>query len=147
MSEKKQETSSKIGITLKSYSNQFESEPIHHLTEDFGETNTDRSKWRPTLSVARAFLGSDMRSTKKMLYDYDDGKDDGQTIKTFLRTKGLDITEIDQAERVITQIIQDKTVDEQTRQKAEEARKQALSDLSDAIKGENKPTDPQPDNQ
>lgn len=147
MSKEKQETSSKIGITLKSYSNQFESKPIHHLTDDFGETNTDRSKWRPTLSVARAFLGSDMLSTKKMLYDYTDGKDDGQTIKTFLRTKGLDITEIDQAERVITQIIQDKNVDEQTRQQAEQARKQALSDLSDAIKGENKPTDPQPDNQ
>lgn len=147
MSKEKQETSTTIGITLKSYSNQFESEPIHHLTEDFGETNTDLSKWRPTLSVARAFLGSDSRSTKKMLYDYADGKDDGQTIKTFLRTKGLDITEIDQAERVITQIIQDKNVDEQTRQQAEEARKQALSDLSEAIKGENKPTDPQPDNQ
>lgn len=147
MSKEKQETSTTVGITLKSYSNQFESKPIHHLTEDFGETNTDRSKWRPTLSVARAFLGSDMRSTKKMLYDYTDGKDDGQTIKTFLRTKGLDITEIDQAERVITQIIQDKNVDEQTRQQAEQARKQALSDLSDAIKGENKPTEPQPDNQ
>lgn len=122
-------------IKVKQYNNPFSSKPIHKMIDDFGESNTDTSTWRPDLSVARAFLGSAGASNKQMLYDFPDGKDTGETVQTFIRTKGLDITEIESAEKRITQIIQDKSLSDEQSESKKKQRAQDLKDLSDAIKG------------
>ena len=61
-----------IGITVKHFSNQFENPDWTPLLEDFGETNTDTSTYRPDISIARAQAG--ILSGKKLIYDFDDGK-------------------------------------------------------------------------
>ena len=100
-----------IGIVVNKYNNSYSSSPLHQLRSDYGESCTDTSKWRPSVSSIRAFLGNPSASRKSLQYDYPDGKDDGNVIRTFLRTKGLDITEIETAEKRITQIIEDHVKD------------------------------------
>ena len=94
-----------IGIVVNKYNNAFAFDPLHQLCSDYGESCTDTSKWRPSISTVRAFLGNPGATRKSLQYDYQDGKDDGNVIRTFLRTKGLDITEIETAEKRITQIV------------------------------------------
>lgn len=122
---------SKTTITIKRYSSVF-ANPDNHwkMTKDFGETNTDRTTYKPDISLVRAFLGSGGNSRKKFMYDYPDGKDDGQTIRTFLRQPGLDITEVETAEKVMTTIIKDKKAFDESNSKSEKAQK----DIIDAIK-------------
>lgn len=135
-----------IGIFVKKYSNCYTSEPIHPLVEDFGETNTDTSKWRPSISTVRSFLGNPGATRKSLQYDYPDGKDDGNVIRTFLRTKGLDITEIETAEKRITQIVEKQIEDAKLTKKQKENYDKAIKDLSDAVKGDNGDNQPaQPD--
>lgn len=135
-----------IGIKVKKYNNYYTSEPCHPLIEDFGETNTDTSKWRPSISQVRAFLGNPGSSRKSLQYDYPDGKDDGNVIRTFLRTKGLDITEIETAEKRITQIVEDQVSNAKLTKKQQEDYRKTLKDLSDAVKGDNGDVDePKPD--
>lgn len=80
---------------VKHYESSFDSKPIHSLVSDFGESNTDKSFFRPDISQTRAFLGSQMGSNRVGLYDFPDGKDTGETAQTAIRSKGLDITEVD----------------------------------------------------
>lgn len=80
---------------IKHFESTFESNPIHMLVPDFGESNTDKSFFRPDISQTRAFLGSQMGSNRVGLYDFPDGKDTGETAQTVIRSKGLDITEVD----------------------------------------------------
>lgn len=103
-------------IEFKRYQNTFTAKPIHKLLDDFGESNTDTSTWKPDVSSIRAFLGNP-NNKKKMLYDFPDGKDTGETVQTFIRSKGLDITEVETAEKRITKIIEDKRVSD--KEKAE----------------------------
>lgn len=124
-----------MNIEVKRYNNPFESQPVHQLLEDFGESNTDTSTWKPDISSVRAFLGNPSSSKKTLLYDFPDGKDTGDTVQTFIRSKGLDITEIETAEKRITQIIENKKQSDQEKIKNETQRKQDLKDLSDSIKG------------
>lgn len=84
-----------IGIKVKHFSNQFVNKGWTPLLEDFGESNTDTSSYRPDISVARAEAGR--LSGKRLIYDFNDGKDTGETVMTFIRQKGLDITEVDAA--------------------------------------------------
>lgn len=126
-----------IGIKVKKYNNYYTSEPCHPLIEDFGETNTDTSKWRPSISTVRAFLGNPGATRKSFQYDYPDGKDDGNVIRTFLRTKGLDITEIESAEKRITQIVEKQVENSLLTKKQQEQYKKSLKDLSDAMKDNN----------
>lgn len=73
------------------------------MVDDFGESNTDKSFYRPDVSQVRSFLGTGMQSSKKLMYDFPDGKDTGEEVQTFVRNKGLDITEVDTAVEVIKQ--------------------------------------------
>lgn len=101
-------SSSCIGMAVKHYQSSFGSSVVHQMTEDFGESNTDISNWKPKVSTIRAFLGSPNSQKKHLVYDFPDGKDNGSSVQTFLRTPGLDITEIETAEKIVTQIVQDK---------------------------------------
>lgn len=80
---------------IRHFESTFESKPIHSLVSNFGESNTDKSFFRPDISQTRAFLGSQVGSNRVGLYDFPDGKDTGETAQTAIREKGLDITEID----------------------------------------------------
>lgn len=126
-----------IGIIVNKYNNVYSGEPIHQLRSDYGESCTDTSKWRPSISTVRAFLGNPGATRKSLQYDYPDGKDDGNVIRTFLRTKGLDITEIETAEKRITQIVEDQVENAKLTKKQQEQYKQSLKDLSDAMKDNN----------
>lgn len=121
-----------IGITVKHYNNSFKGvkPPI---CRDFGESNTDKSTYRPDLSLARAYQGS---QNKKLIYDFDDGKDTGETVQTYVRSKGLDITEIETAQKRITQIIEDKKEKAENDKKSSEAQQKFINDLSNAVKGQ-----------
>lgn len=75
---------------------------VHHqMTKDFGNSNTDKSFFRPDISAARAFLGNGVGSTRVGLYDFNDGVDTGDRIQMILRDKGLDVTEVDKIGKVI----------------------------------------------
>lgn len=138
MSKTTKQVTKKI-IQVNHYSSVFKSDVGHwKMTEDFGESNTDRSTYKPDVSLVRAFLGSGGNTKKHFLYDYPDGKDDGQTIKTFLRQPGLDITEVETAEKVMTSIIKDKKAFDESNAKSEKAQKEiidAIKSATDSITG------------
>ena len=123
-------------MKIKHYNNQFSSVAIHKMTKDFGASNTDTSTWRPTISNVRSFLaGSSNNFNKKLLYDFPDGKDNGEFVQTFIRSKGLDITEIETAEKRITKIVEDKKrkdKEEQIDKENEELAKKAFKKLADS---------------
>lgn len=124
-------------IEVKHYNNPFKSTPIHHLTVDFGTSNTDTSTWRPDISLIHAQANS--LSGRQLVYDFPDGKDTGESIQTFIRSKGIDITEIESAERRITTIIEDKKASDKDKLDKANQRKQDLKDLSDSIKNNDSP--------
>lgn len=127
----KEKQSLSFARSVRHYSSTFTFPLVHQMTKDFGESNTDLTNWKPKVADIRAFLGSPNSKRKQFLYDFPDGKDTGDTVQTFLRSPGLDITEIDAAEKRITQIVEYK--------KASDADKEALSaqqkELLDTIKG------------
>lgn len=88
-------------IKIRHYSNSYMNQEFQFfkLTEDFGESATDKSFFRPDVSSARASLGTFTANSngKVGVYDFNDGKDTGETFMTFLRNKALDQTEIDSA--------------------------------------------------
>lgn len=128
-----------IGITVKHYNNSFNGvkPPI---CRDYGESNTDKSTYRPDLSLARAYQGA---QNKKLIYDFDNGQDTGETIQTFVRSKGLDITEIETAQKRITQIIEDKKEKAKSDKESADAQSKFINDLGNAIKGQENPTSEQ----
>lgn len=128
-----------IGITVKHYNNSFKGfkPPI---CRDFGDSNTDKSTYRPDLSLARAYQGA---QNKKLIYDFNDGKDTGETVQTYVRSKGLDITEIETAQKRITQIIEDKKEKVESDKKSSEAQQKFINDLSNAVKGQESTTSEQ----
>lgn len=85
-------------MTVLHYHNSFSAESVHEMLSDFGKSNTDQSGVRPDVSSARAvistFTGNNGLVGK---YDFSDGKDTGDRLMTFLRSKSLDITEVDGA--------------------------------------------------
>lgn len=122
-----------VGLCVKHYQSAFNTnfEPWPQ-TSDFGESCTDITNWKPKVSDVRAFLSSPNSKQKKFLYDFKPGEeDDGSIVRTLLRSPGLDITEVETAERIVTQIIEDK--------KASDERKEQLAseqkELLDTIKG------------
>lgn len=126
-------------MPVRYYSSVFSSLEGHwQMTDDFGESNTDRSTYKPDVSLVRAFLGSGGNAKKKFLYDYPDGKDDGETIRTFLRQPGLDITEVETAEKVMTTIIKDKKEFDESNSKSAKAQQEiidAIKSATDSITG------------
>lgn len=132
-------------IEVKHYSNPFKSTPIHQLTVDFGESNTDTSTWRPDISLIHAQANS--LSGRQLVYDFPDGNDSGETIQTFVRSKGIDITEIESAEKRITTIIEDKKASDKEKLDKADQRSKDLKDLSEAIKSsDSSPETPTPSN-
>lgn len=125
-----------IGISVKRYSNQFLGSK-NLLVKDFGESNTDKSTYRPDLSLVRAYQGA---KTKTLLYDFSDGKDNGSTVQTFVRSKSLDITEVETAEKRVLQVIEDKKKKAELSDEEKKAQDEFLSNLSNAIKGEQEST-------
>lgn len=109
-------------IVPKSYSNQFVLSDkdknakdllssLHHMTDDFGESNTDKSFYRPDVSAVRSQIGT--RSARTGFFDYPDGVDRGDNLMVILRSKGLDPTEIDAlAERIENDVELKKKLDD-----------------------------------
>lgn len=121
-----------VGVKPLHYRHTYNSseEPLHIMTKDFGKSNTDISDWKPKVADIRAFLASPNTKSKQFLYDFPDGKDTGEAVQTFLRTPGLDITEVETAEKIITQIVQNKSeLDKQTAEQKEQ-----MQNLLDTIK-------------
>lgn len=128
-----EEVKSVIGIPVRHYSNTFSSPAVHHMTEDFGESNTDKSFFRPDLDKARSTLGQMRGSARVGLYDYPDGKDKGDVIQTVLRSKGLDRAEIDSIQAMLQAKIDfGKAFDKEAF--AKELAKQSDKDFSDYLK-------------
>lgn len=86
--------SSLIGFRVHKYRNAYYNPDWTPLLTDFGESNTDKSTYRPDISLARAQAGM---SSKTLVYDFSDGKDTGETVQTYIRQPGLDVTEVDTA--------------------------------------------------
>lgn len=109
-------------IIPKTYSNQFVLSDkdknvkdllssLHHMTDDFGESNTDKSFYRPDVSAVRSQIGT--RSARTGCFDYPDGVDRGDNLMVILRNKGLDPTEIDAlAERIENDVELKKKLDD-----------------------------------
>lgn len=74
---------------------------VWNMIDDYGESNVDKSFYRPDIASTRAKLGGVQGSTLTPIFDFPDGKDTGDTIMTILRDKGLDITEIDTIGEII----------------------------------------------
>lgn len=87
---------------VRHYSNVFAGKELWKMTEDYGESNTDKSSYVPDISTTRSFLGSVTGRNVQGLYDFPDGKDTGFVVATMLRQKGLDPTEIDKIGEIIT---------------------------------------------
>lgn len=116
-------------IKVRHYLNPFENpNPLYIPPSDYGESATDKTSYRPDISSARAFAGSVGTGTSSNVgvFDFPDGKDNGMTIQTFLRNRGLDITEIDSASNWLKDNAQ-KLVDEDNKKMISE-----LKDKTDA---------------
>lgn len=138
-----------IGIKVNHYHHVFalskkEVSDLHQMVDDFGDSNTDTSRWRPDISITRAQLGAIGNSNKQFLYDFPDGKDTGEIVQTFLRSPALDITEVDSATERITQIIERKSEIDKKSQAKLDKRQKDLKDLSDAIRNGSEPSEPSP---
>ena len=115
-------------IKVLHYSHNYEkTSPLVPFVSDYGNSNTDTTKWRPDISLARAYQGAS--SGKTLLYDFPDGKDSGEVVQTFIRSKGLDITEIESAEKRITQIIEDKKADDKLKSENSKEKKNFLDNI------------------
>lgn len=128
MSKEKQVQNNMLGLKVKHYSNSFHSDFSHHeFTSDFGKSNTDKSTYRPDISIVRAQQNA--LSRKKFLYDFPDGKDNGNFIMTYVRDKGLDITEVDSAIDRIKSSIDEKVSDSQEKDELLDSVKQIADSL------------------
>lgn len=128
-------------IKLKHYSTQMEFKDFIPLLSDFGESNTDTTTWRPDISQVRAIAGSVGSSNKTLLYDFPDGKDNGETVQTFIRSKSLDVTEIDKAQQFALSKINDKVSDE-VKSSEEKKLKKKVSDVLDKALSEKEQDSP-----
>lgn len=130
-----------LGIKVRTYGNVFASDVKWNHFDDFGETNTDRSRWRPEISVLNAFAGSQQNSNKTLVYDFPDGKDTGETIQTTLRSPGLDVTEVDSMTQRVTTIIEDKAKSAESAAKKAAKEKEILDRLAPKTEGDSAPSD------
>lgn len=129
-----------IGFKVKHYSNHFDNPDWVPLLKDFGESNTDKSTYRPDISLARAQAGA---SSKTLLYDFSDGKDTGETVQTYIRQKGLDVTEVDAAMQRLNDNF-DENVKSELESQDKKKRQKKLDDVMDkALSEQNNPTSEQ----
>lgn len=117
----------RIGFKVHKYRNSFENPNWTPLLTNFGKSNTDKSTYRPDISVARAQAGM---SNKTLLYDFSDGKDTGETVQTYIRQKGLDVTEVDAAMQRLNNNFNENVKEELSKQEADKQKKK-LNDVMD----------------
>lgn len=123
------------GLLVRHFSNVFGSDVVgHQMLSDFGESNTDISTWRPDISLVRAQQGR--LSGKQLVYDFPDGKDNGEFVMTYIRNKGLDTTEVDSLISRI-KISQQEKIDSaksaEEKKALEEAFNKNIQDIRDAL--------------
>lgn len=93
-------------MKVRHYHNSFKTDEKvehHFLTRDFGKSNTDKTFYRPDISSARALAGAAGSTGRVGLYDFKDGKDNGDYLMVVLRKKGLDPTEISKIGEIVKQ--------------------------------------------
>lgn len=115
------------------YTNSFDSVKLHVLTKDFGESNTDKTYYRPDISSARSKLAGLTGNTRVGFYDFPNGVDTGDTLQTTLRSKSLDRTEVDMIGDALKANIENKKAKDKENV-AEELRKRGVKDIDNAIK-------------
>lgn len=131
-------------ISVKKYNNVFlDDSHVHKMLSDFGESNTDQSGVRPDISSARSIIASYSGSPRVGLYDFNDGKDTGDSIAMLLRSKNLDRTEIDSLyERLksradeLSESDRKKFLDEQMSKSEDELRSELKKFLASSIDSE-----------
>lgn len=130
-----------IGLPVRHYCNSFSAPLYHHMTDDFGESNTDTSKWRPDISLIHAqSLGN---SGLRPVYDFPDGKDNpDQWTTTFIRSKGLDITEVDRALELAKSSVESKQ--KRSEKTSDDVMKENIQKLADKLTSETDSDAPAP---
>lgn len=122
-------------MTIFHYSNTFDSPILHSFNSKFGDSVTDISNWRPELALIHS--QSSALSGKRFLYDFPDGKDTGERIQTFIRGKGLDVTEIDRALDSVTQDIKSKAESDKKSKKdkldSDKAKAETIKAIGDSV--------------
>lgn len=123
-------------IKIRHYCNVFsDPNPLYVPPSDYGESATDKASYRPDISSARSFAGSIGSGTSSQVgvYDFPDGKDTGRTIQTFLRNRGLDVTEIEAASTWLKDNAQ-KLVDEDNEKMIAELKDKTDSEIIEYFK-------------
>lgn len=115
------------------YNNSFTGKELHVFTKDFGESNTDKTYYRPDISSTRSQLAGLTGNTRVGVYDFPNGVDTGDTLQTTLRSKSLDRTEIDAIGDALQANIENKKAKDKENV-AEELRKRGVKDIDNAIK-------------
>lgn len=117
-----------FGMKVKHYSNCFGSDVNHQILSEFGESNTDITHYRPDISVMRGkVLAGTASGARKLLYDFEDGKDVGDNVGMYLRQKYVDMADIDNAYKSVLKDLKSKAAADQEALKAEyEKQKAAL---------------------
>lgn len=130
-----------IGLPVRHYSNTFSAPLYHKMTDDFGKSNTDTSKWRPDISLIHSqSLGN---SGLQPVYDFPNGRDDpDKWTTTFIRTKGLDITEVDRALEVSKGAVERKQ--KRSEKTSDDVMKENIQKLADKLTSETDSDAPAP---
>lgn len=130
-----------VGLPVRHYSNTFSAPSYHKMTGDFGESNTDTSKWRPDISLIHA--QSQGNSGLQSVYDFPDGRDDpDKWTMTFIRTKGLDVTEVDRALEVSKGAVERKR--KRSEKTSDDVMKENIQKLADKLTPETDSDAPPP---
>lgn len=114
------------------YSNVFAGKELWKMTDDYGESNTDKSSYLPDISTTRSFLGSAAGRNVQGVYDFPDGKDTGFVVATMLRQKGLDPTEIDKIGEIITAHV-DSLKDKDKQDELDRIKQQTTDEIMDYV--------------
>lgn len=134
-----------VGIPVKTYHNAFKTDYVPPMVTDFGKSNTDKSSYRPDISLIPPFLAQGARSSKNFVYDFPDGKDTNDVSSytvTYLRNKSLDITEVDAAIARETTRLENLAETAKTEKEREAARK-AIENLANMTKNSDSPDESQ----
>lgn len=134
-----------VGIPVKLYNNLFITDYKPPMVTDFGESNTDKSTYRPDISLIPPFMAQGARSTKSFVYDFPDGKDTNDVSSytvTYLRNKSLDITEVDAAIAREKSRLESIIASARSEKEAEQARK-AIENLANMAQKPDSPSESQ----
>lgn len=130
------------GFEVKYFSHRIKNSDAIKQDFEWPDSSTDISGYRPDISSTRAAIANGLGSpSKKLLYDFQGGEDDGSAdVAMFLRQKFVDRVELDNAYKSYLKDIkakaaadQQKLKDEYERQQRElESQKEESADSSDS---------------